>query len=310
MAWNRDADMATRPVPEFLVERVLPLGSAAALVSAPGTGKTFLALDLAFAVASGNAWHGFTVQQSPVVYILAEGVGGMPARVAAWRQSRGVKPGVNVGVWFWDRDVQLANFPNRSAFLHELDKVRDATGVPKFIVVDTLARCFVGLDENAVQDMGKFVEGVDLLRSSGATVLVLHHEGHRKGRERGSTALRGAVDTMLYLAPTAPGEIMLTCTKQRDAEPFAPIYMKLRPVSLATGDDSCVIEVANNLPAPWLDAVAILHGEPDGMKVTDWMAACGLSKSVFYRMKKATEAAKLVFESKDGRVRPVKKEKA
>lgn len=48
--------------------------------------------------------------------------------------------------------------------------------VPKMIVIDTLARSFVGKDENSATDMGLFVRNIDLIRERfDCTVLAVHH---------------------------------------------------------------------------------------------------------------------------------------
>jgi RecA-family ATPase len=63
-------------------------------------------------------------------------------------------------------------------------------------VVDTLARCFVGGEENSARDMGRFVAAADRLRTAtGAAALLLHHVSRHGGAIRGSTALPGALDT-------------------------------------------------------------------------------------------------------------------
>ncbi len=50
-------------------------------------------------------------------------------------------------------------------------------GLPlRLIVIDTLARCFGGNDENDARGMGAFIEGCDVIRlKTAATVLVVHH---------------------------------------------------------------------------------------------------------------------------------------
>lgn len=298
--------MAEREPPPFIVKDILYAGSAAALVSAANVGKTFIALDMAFHVAAGIPWHGYQTQRTPVIYVLAEGVGGMATRVKAWRISRDVPQGVAVGVWFWDKDVQLANFPSRQAFAAELAKVESEAGMPPgLIIVDTLARCFVGFDENAAQDMGRFVEGIDMLRASGAAVLVLHHEGHLKGRERGSTALRGAVDTMLHLANGEGGCLVLSCQKQRETEPFDTQYLMLRTVDLPGGKTSCIVEdaPASSIPVSgkWQEAVDVLAKYPDGSTAIEWRKAVPwLAERTFFRMKKEVLNRGLVHE-RDGK---------
>ena len=58
------------------------------------------------------------------------------------------------------------------------------------VVIDTLARCFGGNDENDARDMGAFIEGCDVIKQkTGATVLVVHHSGKDEGKgARGSSA--------------------------------------------------------------------------------------------------------------------------
>ena len=299
MAWLRDSVIATMPAPTYLVEDLLIDGTAVALVGAANVGKTFVALDLAFAVAGGSMWHGFEAQRGAVVYILAEGLGGLRQRVCAWRLDRKIADGVDVGVWFWDRAVQIASVADRQQFLMHLQEVPTR---PKLIIVDTLARCFVGRDENAVQDMGRFVEGVDVLRESGATVLVLHHTGHesrdRNGkpipatRERGSTALRGAVDSMLFLeAGPQRGDLVLRSSKQREGEPIDPLWLRLRQVLLPDHTSSCVVDdapwspgVQVQLPPRWVEALHALQ-EAGTLTSAQWLNASHLPKATYHRMR-------------------------
>lgn len=56
----------------------------------------------------------------------------------------------------------------------------------RLIILDTLARCFGGSDENAAKDMGAFIQGCDAIKAATqATVLIIHHSGkdRTKGRE-------------------------------------------------------------------------------------------------------------------------------
>src|SRR5438034_1345408 len=81
-----------------------------------------------------------------------------------------------------------------------IEHVLPAGALGLLVGVDTLARCFVGGEENSAKDMGLFVAGLDRLRAAtGAAVLVVHHTGRESGRERGSTALSGAVDTLMVI---------------------------------------------------------------------------------------------------------------
>jgi hypothetical protein len=91
---------------------------------------------------------------------------------------------------------------------------------PALVVIDTLARCFDG-DENLQEDMGRFIGGVDRLRRDfNATVVVVHHTRLGADRERGSTAFRGAADTMVHCERLNDTELEISCNKQKDAVEF------------------------------------------------------------------------------------------
>ncbi len=78
-----------------------------------------------------------------------------------------------------------------------------------------MARSMVGGDENAARDVGLFIDNVDQVRRRyGAAALVVHHTGKDGKLERGSTALRGAADTLVALRPD-DDELKLTCEKQK-----------------------------------------------------------------------------------------------
>ncbi|MFK5284070.1 AAA family ATPase, partial [Lacticaseibacillus paracasei] len=55
-----------------------------------GSGKSFMALQLAGAIARGVEWRGRRVKQGRVVYIAAEGAGGFRNRCVAYAQAEGI----------------------------------------------------------------------------------------------------------------------------------------------------------------------------------------------------------------------------
>jgi hypothetical protein len=121
----------------------------------------------------------------------------------------------------------------------EVDRVKRAIATlpesPVLLVIDTMARCMVGGDENSAKDVGRYIDSVDQLRHEydGAS-LTVHHTGKDGDDERGSSALRGASDTMLALKPAGAG-VKLECVKQKDAAPFEPWRLHLEPAL-----ESCV----------------------------------------------------------------------
>jgi len=203
----------------------------------PGVGKSFVAIDLAACIATGSEWHGKRVSQGAVVYIAGEGYQGITRRFRAWAMRRGV-PLDSAPVHISRNAIAMGNTNALDDAIREIDEMPQS---PRFIVVDTVARAMAGLDENSTSDMGAFVAACDKLRTRyDATLIVVHHSGHaEKQRARGSSALRAAIDCEILVAPQTDG-IRLTCTKAKDAEPFAPIHFSLETVTIGTdeGGDS------------------------------------------------------------------------
>jgi hypothetical protein len=211
------------PAPRWLVHNHLVAESISVLFGPSGGGKTFVALDLALAIATGQPWLGETVEGGYVVYATGEGLSGLARRIQAWRAAHG-NPSLDrfrvlpVAVQFMQPDdlEQL-----------RLD-LRTLPDPPKLIVVDTLARSMIGAEENSARDMGLFLDGVERISKEWhAHVLLLHHTGKTGETERGTSALRGYVQTMLKLVGD-DGQATLSCDKQKDgAAPFQPHALRL-----------------------------------------------------------------------------------
>lgn len=227
--------------PDWLIEDLMFTASLVLLFGEPEVGKTFVALALAFAIATGTPWADRNVKRGTVIYVAAEGIAGIAVRVRAWKQAHKVA-GRTVGVHFVREAVYLTagkylDYTNVDAFIETIRPLE-----PVLIVIDTLARCMFGSDEDSARDMGLFVAAIDRIRRElNATVLLLHHPVKRKKDkvERGSGALRGAMDTVMWLSRSGQ-TVILDCQKQKDAADFKPINLTLEVVDLGQGVASCI----------------------------------------------------------------------
>jgi hypothetical protein len=242
-----EGELLSRPAAQFLAKGLLVEGSLVALVSKPDIGKTFLAIDLVLSLAAGlTSWLGRALtRQGPVLYVIGEGAGRFKLRVLAWRQRHHI---VGALPFYWiDQPLPLLDHKAATAFVKEVAPLR-----PTAIVLDTLSRCLMGGDENSQADMGQAIAACDEMRArTGAMVMLLHHMRKDGTVERGSSVLRGAVDTVLLLDEKERGLITLTCDRQKDAEPFDPIQFVRRGIQLdgmlaedGHAESSCVIELA------------------------------------------------------------------
>lgn len=223
------------PPPTWLIDQILPAGGLVGLYGAPGSFKSFVALDLAMSVATGRAWHGQGVSKGHAIYVAAEGGTGMGKRANAWLLHHEY-PAAAVDMSWLIESVTVN--PDSEQMDRLLGRVNDEMHTePSLVVIDTLARCFEG-DENTQEDMGRFVAGVDRLRREfGATVLVVHHTRLAGDRERGNTAFRGAADTMISIE-RQDDDVIITNDKQKDSQEFLARMLTTKPVLLA---DSIVL---------------------------------------------------------------------
>lgn len=239
----RAPEYARRPPPTWLVKGVLPDHGLTVLYGPSGAGKTFVALDMAAAIARGALWHGRRTVRAPVAYIAAEGSGGLALRLAAYQRE------------YPDADLSslwvLADRPNFLTGGHkDVIEGLQAIGEPvRLVVVDTLARVMPGGDENSGETMGAVIERCEAItRATGAAVMLVHHAGKDASKgARGWSGLRAAVDAEIAVQRDAQtGRRWVTLTKEKDGIDGLEIDFTLRVVPLgydADGDllTSCVV---------------------------------------------------------------------
>lgn len=127
-----------------------------------------------------------------VVYIAGEGLFGYSARWEVWKAHNNLENCPNL--IFYDKPVNFIDPLEMEKFFNEI-----SVSKPDMIIVDTVARCMGGADENSTRDMNAFVASCDrITQTFGSGVLVVHHTG-KDGKMRGSTALFGACDSVLFL---------------------------------------------------------------------------------------------------------------
>ena len=240
--------------PDELVQGVLTAGDGSVLYGDSNSGKTFLLIDLACAVARGVEWLGRKTEPGPVVYLAAESPASVRRRLQAYQRHHGCKvPNfaiVQSPIDLFDGD---ADTDKVIQLVHQLERQR---GQPvRLIVGDTLARLSAGANENAGQDMGLIVRRFDRIRTEcKAHFLLIHHSGKNAAAgSRGWSGIRGAVDTELEVTDSPTGRCC-EITKQRDLSSKGErIGFRLDPVTLGftkwgVPATSCVV-VAADAPA-------------------------------------------------------------
>ncbi len=223
---------------DYVIKHMLPAQSLCSIYGPSGSYKSFLAVSWACHIAAGVSWSGKKVERGAVLYVVGEGGVGVPRRIKAWEQ---VYDHQLDNLWLVNRPV----FPVRDSEVSEITlaarQITEECSMPvRLVVIDTLARCFGGNDENDARDMGAFIEGCDVIKQkTGATVLVVHHSGKDEAKgARGSSSFRAALDAEFNVKREGEGlALILSCTKMKDAEEPERKAYDLRTAELYTDED-------------------------------------------------------------------------
>ena len=214
-------DIQDEPV-EWLIHGVLPVKAFAALYGPPGSFKSFIALDMAEAIATGRPWMGNPIErQGAVLYLCGEGFGGMGARIKACQLHHSTPKGAPIYVIRHQLNLRSSQ-EDFNALMFAIVALVEKTGMEfQLMVVDTLARSFGGGNENDSDAMGGFIATTGKIQEFlNCALMVLHHSGKDLAKGlRGHSSLLGAVDTQLEILrfeEQAKGVISLT--KQKDGE--------------------------------------------------------------------------------------------
>ena len=276
------------PPPAWLIEGILEVPGLSVLFGPSGEGKTSVALDLSLRVSTGKPWNGHAVAQAPIVYITGEGGAGIQKRVRAWLTHHQLEVSSLASAFYLLEMPQISYEADVYTLLCRIDALAE---IPRLIVIDTLSSAMVGIDENNVHGMSRAIEGCRKILQhlhTGTHVQLVHHTGKRDlDIERGSNALRGAVDTMILQRMSKDKIIRLSCAKQRDWSPFPALAFKLQEVSTDVNGEaltSCVVvdlgtAKASLKPPPLLNA-SQLHAlkclaelDESGASIESWLKA-------------------------------------
>jgi len=259
----RAEELDSLPPFEWLVEGMVPRHGLACLSGQPGAGKSFVALDFAMRVVTGQDFFGRDERKGRVLFIAGEGLNGIGKRRRAWELTYNSGLPVGSGLVICRQPVPFdrageSDLPEVLRQLaEELAADIAAHGPLALLVVDTLATCMTAA-ENDTDGMMRFLRGVQALTDAhGCAALILHHppkagsDAEGAGFFRGASALYGSLNVGLSLRrDKETGELVLNPNEKpaKDDEP-SPM-MGLRLVSVPLGNDargraitSCVLEL-------------------------------------------------------------------
>jgi len=212
--------LSERPPIEYVVEKLIAESSVNVWFGQWGAKKTWAAIDLAVCVASGKQWLGMATEPCNVLIVDEEsGDTRLANRIKdTMRGELGQMANASVPI----KSVSLAQFnllkrPDDADLLARLVLELDA----KLIIIDALADVMLGGDENAVKDTQPVFANLRFIAElTGAAFIVIHH-ANKLGGYRGSSAIAGAIDTLLSVESKQDNSLITFKTeKMRDGEPL------------------------------------------------------------------------------------------
>ena len=220
--------------PPQIIKGMLPSRGTGLGVGQSGAGKTVIFIDMGLAIASGTPFFEHEVRRKGgVVYIAAEGAGGIDNRVSAAKIHRGIDQDIpfvcNKSSYNLKEDAEL------DGLIFDLKQTgawfQQEFGVPlRLTIIDTVSQAFNLENENdnaEVVNICKRLSRIDA--ETEAFCLGIYHAGkNQEAGARGASAWRGNVDNMYMCAADrdeVTGECKNRClslSKYRDG-PEGPI---------------------------------------------------------------------------------------
>ena len=220
------------------VRGVLPAVGLAALFGPSASGKSFLAFDLAAAIAGGWRWFAHRVTPAPVVYAALEGEAGFKLRAQAWETHRGQR---------LPEGLRMMLQPFRLTDPQDVADLAAVVPPGAVVFIDTLNRAAPLADENSSRDMGEILEAAKRLQTAtGGLVVLVHHSGKDASRGlRGHSSLFAAMDAAVEVSRDGERREWKV-SKSKDGRDGAALPFGLEVLVLGTdehGDTitSCVV---------------------------------------------------------------------
>lgn len=223
----------------WLIDGYLPQYGLVWLTAEWSSYKTFLALDMAWAIAQGRDWCGIPTTQGNVVYVAGEGFHGLSKRMQGLSDAYGPAEAFRTT----EKPFMMTS-PKRVERL--VKGVQDEMGDISLLIVDTKSANMEGSDSDA-KTVNELVNNLrDLELKLGCTILVIDHVGHgAKDRIRGASQQQGAADLAYLVEKDLADPMMIKMGVEKPPKDFeAPDakWFKMRVVDVGDDESTLLVE--------------------------------------------------------------------
>ena len=235
-------DAINTPPLTWLIKGVIPLAELGSLYGPSRAGKSFMAIDLAMAIARGESWRGHKVRQGAVGYVVAEGSRGFGKRLQAYAEFHDVDLST-VPLYPLYAAPNIGDDDEVSALIAAIKALLEPLAI---LFLDTKAQVTPGVDENSSEMAGPIRNSQRIARETGAMVVWVDHTGKDESRgSRGWSGVPAAMDVTLYVTRNGEDRAMVI-EKTKDGDGEGKEYnFKLEKIVLGHDEDgdeisSCV----------------------------------------------------------------------
>lgn len=279
------------PTPPELIEGMLYVGGTMLLAGPSKSHKTFSALDVGIAIASGEKWLGHRTNKSPVLYLNLELQDFASAdRISKISAARGHKPPHDLKIWnLRGHTITLAAL---TAQLPIMIKEHGA----KVVCIDPHYKVSAvsDMEENSNDSQGKLLTLLEgLCLNAGAALILTHHfaKGDSSVKNAIDRASGGGVfarwgDVMMTFTPHEDEDCMTVEMALRNFSPIEPFVVRWIYPRWQRDDemDPKELKRAGGKFAETITAADLLDALGDStMTPAEWIKAAGISRSSFYR---------------------------
>lgn len=202
MTTNAELLERAKDYTDWLIEEILPIDELIMIAASPRAGKSLMAMNMAYCVASGTNFMDRPVTQGSVFYVHCED---SETKIKMRQISQGWDAQLPV---YWFEKFKLSQLGEMIELAKEMQ--------PRLIILDTLSRI---RDDNSTEssaEMGRILEPLqEFAREHNSCVLLVHHTGKIKIDNadtldvfetiRGSSAIRATCRGTIVIAASESG---------------------------------------------------------------------------------------------------------
>lgn len=232
---------------DWLVDGMIKQQSLVMFGGMPSGGKTYLAVELMLSVASGKPFLGLhEVKQGDAVFVACEGRDSVLRRIGAWSHLK--NGGIDVDNAYISSRELVVNAPDTADIsIEQYVREMEAGDIrPKVIFIDTMNYSLGSSKENDANDMTNYFSRIahGLINKFGCVVVLLHHTSKDGADIRGSSTIRGALDSLFLVSRDAAGIFTVKNDKHKDIDKLPPFYLEGRAVEFELPDGTLESNIA------------------------------------------------------------------